>query len=86
MRGGRLKERDPLFEVVLKWITHSEVIPQSLSSVTTSQSLTIFDGKQWDMTLSMREALARAETLIDQVLCMIPRHSDSFPARVSAVI
>ena len=23
---------------------------------------------QWDMTLSMREALARAETLIDQVL------------------
>ena len=25
MRGGRLKERDPLFELVLKWITHSEV-------------------------------------------------------------
>lgn len=39
-----MKERDPLFEIVLKWITHSE----------------------WDMTLSMREALARAETLIDQ--------------------
>ena len=26
---------------------------------------------QWDMTLSMREALARAETLIDQVLKQI---------------
>jgi hypothetical protein len=25
MRGGRLKERDSLFELVLKWITHSEV-------------------------------------------------------------
>ncbi len=45
MRGGRLKERDPLFELVLKWITHSE----------------------YDMTLSMREAVARAETLIEQV-------------------
>ena len=26
MRGGRLKERDPLFELVLKWITRSEVV------------------------------------------------------------
>jgi hypothetical protein len=26
VRGGRLKERDPLFEIVLKWITHSEVM------------------------------------------------------------
>jgi hypothetical protein len=25
MRGGRLKERDALFELVLKWITKSEV-------------------------------------------------------------
>jgi hypothetical protein len=25
VRGGKLKERDPLFELVLKWITQAEV-------------------------------------------------------------
>mmetsp|Transcript_6 Transcript_6/g.16 ORF Transcript_6/g.16 Transcript_6/m.16 type:complete len:410 (+) Transcript_6:138-1367(+) len=44
VRGGKLKERDPLFELVLKWITQAE----------------------WDMTLTMREAMAKAENLIDQ--------------------
>ena len=27
VRGGKLKERDPLFELVLKWITQAEVCP-----------------------------------------------------------
>jgi hypothetical protein len=27
VRGGKLKERDPLFELVLKWITTAEVRP-----------------------------------------------------------
>eukprot|EP00961_Rhodomonas_salina_P063256 850121-Rhodomonas_salina.1 len=44
MQVGRLKERDPLFELVLKWITHAE----------------------WDMTLTLREALGKTETLIDE--------------------
>ncbi|EKX46275.1 hypothetical protein GUITHDRAFT_163029 [Guillardia theta CCMP2712] len=39
---GRLKESDPLFELVLKWILSSE----------------------WDMTLTLREALERCEALI----------------------
>mmetsp|Transcript_26316 Transcript_26316/g.41161 ORF Transcript_26316/g.41161 Transcript_26316/m.41161 type:complete len:123 (+) Transcript_26316:737-1105(+) len=43
MKGGRLKERDPLFELVLKWITKPE----------------------WDMTLTLREAMAKCEALID---------------------
>mmetsp|Transcript_30485 Transcript_30485/g.59550 ORF Transcript_30485/g.59550 Transcript_30485/m.59550 type:complete len:408 (+) Transcript_30485:44-1267(+) len=44
VRGGKLKERDPLFELVLKWITTAE----------------------WDMTLTLREAMAKAENLIEQ--------------------
>jgi len=44
MTGGRLKERDALFELVLKWITHPE----------------------WDMTLTLRDAVAKTEHLIDE--------------------
>jgi len=44
MTGGRLKERDALFELVLKWITHPE----------------------WDMTLTLRDAMAKTEHLIDE--------------------
>jgi len=44
--GGKLKERDPLFELVLKWITKPE----------------------YDMTLTLREAMAKAEGLIDHHL------------------
>jgi hypothetical protein len=66
VRGGRLKERDPLFEIVLKWITHSEVgIVMPPYPLKLHSWLIVL---QWDMTLSMREALARAETLIDQVV------------------
>ena len=39
---GRLKESDPLFELMLKWIMSAE----------------------WDMTLTLREAMAKAESLI----------------------
>mmetsp|Transcript_37183 Transcript_37183/g.87944 ORF Transcript_37183/g.87944 Transcript_37183/m.87944 type:complete len:449 (+) Transcript_37183:144-1490(+) len=44
--GGKLKERDPLFELVLKWIT----VPE------------------WDMTMTLREAILKCENLIDQHL------------------
>jgi hypothetical protein len=44
VRGGRLKERDPLFEIVLKWITHSEV---TLSAVMEFILLAFFPQGWW---------------------------------------
>ena len=94
VRGGKLKERDPLFELVLKWITTAEVRPSppalhhaanrlakgdwvggnqrtlqtcALDCCIRAELCLSPDPPQWDMTLTLREAMSKCEHLISQV-------------------